>query len=138
MGEIRNCHNVGKIKNNNEQYGGHEFGGIIGALYNLNINNCSNSGNIVGIKDSTNSVGGIAGYVSLTSNNIEIKDCNNTGNIDGNSKNVGGVVGQVGTYKVIGKLTLINCTNTGTLESTNENVGNIVGNLSQSEDVIIK
>ena len=67
-----------------------QFGGIVAILENANIENCRNSGEILG----TNNIGGIAGE-----NKGNILNCNNDANVSKfeeticKSVNIGGIVG---------------------------------------------
>jgi hypothetical protein len=142
---INNIHNACKIFN---------FGGIVGTGaggYNGNctITNCSNSGEIIGIRSGgiagqlcgikgnctitncSNSVdilgslsGGITGIGCGREGNCIITNCNNSGNILGNDN--GGIVGRQSGQS--GNCTITNCNNSGNI-SGNVN-GGIAGVLS--------
>ena len=87
------------------------LGGIAGRVYNLNIEDCYNTGNIIG----GGWVGGIVGNVYETT----ITNCYNTGSVSGGY--VGGIMGYVE-----GTVTITNCYNTGSV-SGSSCVGGIVG-----------
>ena len=95
-------------------YGNSRLGGIAGYVYNLNIEDCYNTGNIIG----GNHVGGIVGDAFKTT----ITNCYNTGSVGGDSSfNVGGIMGYVE-----GTVTITNCYNTGSVSGFSC-VGGIVG-----------
>ena len=72
-GEITKCYNIGRINSNKTGYG---TGGILGSgYYNIKINNCYNTGDVIGF----GSTGGIAGMSYQT----DLKYCYNVGNIEG-------------------------------------------------------
>ena len=97
------------------------LGGIAGRVDVLNVEDCYNTGNIIGGDD----VGGIVGNVSVTT----ITNCYNTGSVGGNYY-VGGIVGRVWETG-----TIANCYNTGSV-SGSYNVGGIVGEVGYAEATI--
>lgn len=117
---INNCHNVNTtVKSTNEK--GNYIGGIVGYSSGVvNIKNCTNSGNVIGI-----TAGGIIGVQNLFGMGLcIIENCSNYGNIKGTS--VGGIaVGGIGQY------TITNSYNSGEISGTSE-VGGILGYSKQS------
>lgn len=97
--------------------GNNKVGGVAGYLYNTNIINCYNSGQVNGKDD----VGGVAGYIR---GNME--SCYNTGFVSG-SDYVGGLAG----YLYYGN-DFTSCYNIGSV-SGNDYVGGIIGYSSQSD-----
>ena len=72
-GEITRCYNKGIINSNKTGYG---IGGILGSgYYNIKVNNCYNSGNVIGY-------GSTGGIVGLTCQ-MDLRYCYNIGNIEG-------------------------------------------------------
>lgn len=73
-GEITRCYNKGIVNSNGTGYG---IGGILGdGFYNIKINNCYNTGDVIGF-------GSTGGIVGLTYQ-IDLRYCYNIGNVEGN------------------------------------------------------
>ena len=117
---IQNCTNYGNVKSSN-------VGGIIGECYYIEIYNCYNDGEIVGISETGYS--GVGGIVGTGVREIVIKNSYNKGNIKGISKG-GGIIG----YNDWGELTLENCYNIGSVSATVS--GGIVGRAFLSNDML--
>lgn len=113
-GEIINCTNAGKIKENSasEYY----TAGIVAENNGGNITSCNNNGEIIG-----KYVGGIAGkttgYIVACQNNGAIS---NVKSASDDTEVVGGIVGLLDTAKIE------NCKNTGNISGLT-NVGGIAG-----------
>ncbi len=93
----------------------HEIGGIVGKIEgtpNVTFNGCVNQADITG----TSNVGGIVGYVSLTSGNkIRFIGCVNRGNITATTNYAAGMMG----FNEVGAIySLTNCENFGTVTAT--------------------
>lgn len=98
-------------------YGGTNEHGNSNAGYNILVDGCKNTANIVGAK----SVAGILGYTAPRwSSSVYISKSSNVGNVRGTSY-VGGILGQT-----TAATTIENCYNTGTIEGTGY-VGGIHG-----------
>ena len=82
--------------------GGNMVGGIVGQFTGEQIDNCENTGNI---KSSGNGIGGIVGLLI----GDKIKDCTNSGDVYGVEHSVGGIIGQFAGEKIQ------NCVNRGTI-----------------------
>ena len=82
--------------------GGNIVGGIVGQFTGEQIDNCENTGNI---KSSGNGIGGIVGLLI----GDKIKDCTNSGDVYGVEHSVGGIIGQFTGEKIQ------NCVNRGTI-----------------------
>ena len=100
--------NVGVV--NSYIHGDFYVGGVVGSASG-NIDNCFNTGTIVG----NNYVGGVAG-----SADENIEDCYNTGNICANEYSAGGIVGY--TFSSV-----TNCYNNGVISAPGGAGGGIVG-----------
>ncbi len=80
---IRNSYNSGTVKmSNNTEEHGWGFGGLVGSLYNADVENCFNAGLvdeslIAGIDSSRKASGGIVGDMRSTS----LKNCYNIGTV---------------------------------------------------------
>ncbi|MBQ3200564.1 MAG: hypothetical protein IJB22_01475, partial [Clostridia bacterium] len=151
-GTIADCENRGRITgepsveyvlNNNEDLNAASIGGIVG---NANtdhccfiVENCSNSGNVSGVRN----IGGIAGVWTsdgIESENNGIKNCENSGsvtatsfsytdaagiNVIQTSEIAGGIVGQFVPYRnACG--TIQKCSNNGNVSAA-KNAGGIAG-----------
>jgi len=81
---------------------------------------CQNEGSIKGVEN----VGGIAGYVTATSDDIEIKECANTGKVESTSAYMGGIAGYI--HGKSNNLTISDCQNKGDIVGTGVG-GGIVG-----------
>ena len=122
-GYINNCH-LKDIKLNSSNYSGTLYqGGFIGSLSGT-VENCSlNNVEIINQNSSNISVGGIAGYVNVSTINncyvqnlkMNILNCNNY-------NGTGGIVGCI-----VSNTTLKNCYATGTINSDGINIGGLVG-----------
>lgn len=91
-------------------------GGIVGNLYNGQIENCVFSGSVTGEE----STGGIVGELDAS----QAEDCKNTGRITGKAV-TGGIVGGAGSDSENDYLR--NCINTGTVTGADAYTGGIVG-----------
>ena len=86
-------------------------------FFGYNIENCTNSGKIIG----RTYTAGIVGYIQSKSNNLI--GCINIGEIIGDGKHVGGIVG-------LSYGTIDNSYNKGKVTGTGERVGGIAGDLN--------
>ncbi len=130
--KISGCINKGTVNST-----GIQSGGIVGYFGSGDIENCTNSGSVIG----QNTVGGIAGantsgtiskcknYGSISGNNVvggisgcwgSPTHCYNEGTISGDNL-VGGIIGQ-GQQEIIS-----NCYNAGSIEALGSGIGGIAG-----------
>ena len=105
--KISKCYNIGNI--NCE--GVNNVGGLMGQAVQSVVENCFNSGNVVGNR----TVGGVVGQIYSYS---LLQNCYNTGNVDGDYR-IGGIAGMNSSE-------ICNCYNVGNI-SGNEEFGGIVG-----------
>jgi hypothetical protein len=94
--------------------GRENIGGVVGILSNGTVENCYNTGTVIGIYII---VGGVVG----TSNGT-VENCYNTGTVIGIDAIVGGVVGSN-----VGDGTVASCYNTGSVSGGKSGVGGVVG-----------
>ncbi len=110
----------GAVKNltveNGDVEGYAATGGIVGALYKGQIENCVFSGSVAGEE----ATGGIVGDLG----DSKVEDCRNTGSITGKAV-TGGIVGGAGNDSENDYLR--NCINTGTVTGSDAYTGGIVG-----------
>jgi uncharacterized repeat protein (TIGR02543 family) len=110
----------GTVKNltveNGDVEGYAATGGIVGALYKGQIENCVFSGSVAGEE----ATGGIVGDLG----DSKVEDCKNTGSITGKAV-TGGIVGGAGSDSENDYLR--NCINTGTVIGSDAYTGGIVG-----------
>ena len=118
---VQNCINYGNVK-------GSDAGGIVGYCYYIEIYNCYNEGEIVGVNKS-NGYNGAGGIIGTGMRRIIIKNSYNKGNIKGISKG-GGIIG----YNDWGEVTLENCYNIGMVSGAT--LGGIAGRLFLSNDML--
>lgn len=113
---VINCTNNGTIT------GSFQVGGISGRVPNQakeddngpHISGCTNTGNIIGLKNAEARVGGIAGYVAAY---LTVENCTNSGMITGDSY-LGGIVGRL-NGRIVG------CSNSGDVVSSRTGTGGI-------------
>lgn len=122
-GEIRNCASAASVTG--AATTGHA-GGIAGFHWKGALENCANSGTVVGMQNA----GGIAGSLMGCALN-----CANSGSVNG-AKAAGGVVGNLLQNPTANEhnftdLSLANCSNAGTVES-DQTAGGVIGHLSIS------
>ncbi len=119
--EITDCHNNAAITED-----GAYVGGIVGyTAYDTVIENCDNTGSIIGNTTSAYSYGGIAG--AMISGGT-IQSCNNEGVVKGRGNSTGNVPGGVGG--IVGTMyasTVKLCENKGTISNDYTCAGGIVG-----------
>ncbi|MTR30842.1 hypothetical protein GMD62_00590 [Pseudoflavonifractor sp. BIOML-A14] len=112
------CHNTGEVK------GLHNVGGVVGQVDSrsseLAVQNCYNTGTVIG---TGNNIGGVAGYIRSSDT---VQNCYNTGKVSGSGNSVGGVVGLVGNFTSSETGTVLNCYNTGAVIGSYQ-VGGVVG-----------
>ena len=114
IGQCTGAVDILNCLNNAEIVGIEAAGGIVGQGGNV-IRNCSNSGHIV----SSSYAGGIAGSLAK-----ELYECFNTGGIIVNGSAAGGILGRRGG----GKLIIVNCYNRGNLSgNATHGIGGIAG-----------
>ena len=114
-GMIKKCNNINTTINAKEI-----GGGIVGFALG-SIDNCTNSGKIIGNNTSEDSyIGGISGS-AWSSNDITINDCVNSGEINGNGSKLGGIIGRSQAH-----VRILQCTNNGKVIGKN-NTGGIAG-----------
>ena len=124
---IENCKNSGKVEAKAKQEDLTETGlknsaigfagGIIGwAETTTNINNCTNSGEIIAMQ----LAGGIAGTLSSGT----INNCTNSGKIEIKQQSGGGIAGKIASG------TIINCTNSGKVTEGGYELGGIAGKIT--------
>ena len=123
-GTIDNCHNINTIIIGIE--GKSTFAGIVGFSYS-NVNNCSNTGKIIGSKTSNNisQTGGIVGNIY---NNVT--NCYNAGSVSGGGLHVGGIVGILAD-----NMQISNCYNIGNITSEGKQTGGILGTAGPSSQI---
>lgn len=113
---VYNCENTGELSDdNNSSY----IGGILGYVYNVNIENCNNLADIV---SAGQDIGGIvAYYTALNADIYSVSDCNNEGNITGTGSYtyIGGISGYSRYVSISG------CNNEGNITgiSSSSNMG---------------
>ena len=121
-GDIINCHNI----NTKVVSKGGIAGGIVGTSLEINIRQCSNSGEV--IAETSINAGGIIGLLGiLGGKNLEIEDCINTGLIQGKSNYVGGISGSA-------QAAIKGCKNTGTIIGEGKFVGGVAGSVQTIEN----
>ena len=112
INEIKNCHNINTTVKSTLEFS--FVGGIVGNTITGKVNNCTNSGNIIG-KDI------VAGIMGGTVFSGSIENCYNEGEIKGNNA-IGGIVGTLNP-----NITVRNCYNTGRIVGESSCIGGIVG-----------
>ena len=126
-GAVKNCTNSGnaddtKGTSKSKQY----TAGIVScASFAVDIDGCTNSGSISGVKN----VGGILGNVMKGDEvTTTIKNCTNNGTVSGQDLYVAGIVGN--SARANGLVSVESCTNNGEVTSTGtaEFIGNLRGN----------
>ena len=126
-GAVKNCTNSGnaddtKGTSKSKQY----TAGIVScASFAADIDGCTNSGSISGVKN----VGGILGNVMKGDEvTTTIKNCTNNGTVSGQDLYVAGIVGN--SARANGLVSVESCTNNGEVTSTGtaEFIGNLRGN----------
>jgi len=93
------------------------IGSIAGWVWDGEITNCYNTGNVFSTLFNQSSAGGIVGYCSSFYKKCTITNCYNTGQVSSyapGSSNAGGIAGESG-----GSI-ITNCFNTGNVSSTSE------------------
>ena len=121
---IEDCHNINTTIVL-EKY--RHAGGIVGWKRKGTINNCTNTGKVIGKgKDSEEKTvaGGICG---MAENGCTIINSNNNGFIYAEGRHVGGITGQI-----YGKSTIDECYNSGSIEGKRGTVGGIAGSISDN------
>lgn len=121
-GIVKNCYNTSLVSAKGL------VGGVVGYNYKeCVVENCYNTGTVIGTRDS---VGGVVGH-----NFANVINCYNTGTVGGNAIYVGGVMGFYEAYE--NKSIIKNCYNTGNV-SGNENVGGVLGfyQIYESESIV--
>ena len=124
--KLVNCHNSENVTHLEK---GDFVGGLAGRVDGLQLENCSNHGNIVATKSSY--VGGLVGY-AYTTYGRTYQELNNTGDVTG-IMCIGGVFGKLEdnfsdrytTYT----LTLQDLKNSGTITGSEQQVGGLIGYL---------
>lgn len=106
--DIINCSSSGNVSGKHT-YG--YVGGLIGFLYDCNIENCFSNADAFSVTDN---VGGFAG-----GSNGLVTNCYSTGNVSGRSS-IGGFVG-------VNSSTIIRCYASGDVTGTKDNIGGLVG-----------
>ena len=114
---ISNCANLGTIYGDVDGY----LGGIAGySESNANIENCINSGRIMG-------EGCIAGITAWAFINVSIKNCVNSGTISGSTGHSGGIIGLTHNY-----IFVENCINLGSITESAGHTGGIAACVSET------
>ena len=98
------------------------LGGLVGYANNsTTIKDCSNSGNVKGLRY-------LAGITGNLSNNSSVINCTNSGSITGSGSGAAGIAANVGSgCKITG------CSNSGAISSTGTLVGGIAGTVAKVE-----
>ena len=98
------------------------LGGLVGYANNsTTIKDCSNSGNVKGLRY-------LAGITGNLSNNSSVINCTNSGSITGSGSGAAGIAANVGSgCKITG------CSNSGAISSTGTLVGGIAGTVAKAE-----
>lgn len=130
-GNVVSCQNTAQVANTDEKSDNSEIaGGIAGIIENANIENCKNTGKILGLTD----IGGIAGQ-----NKGKIMQSTNEGEISKIEENtankvyIGGIVGT--SYE---NSSITNCKNYGKVGSSSDNLvllGGICGYMYNSSTI---
>ena len=126
-GAIRNCTNSGNVDDTQGTAKSKQYtAGIVScASFAVDIDGCTNSGSISGVKN----VGGILGNVMKGDEvTTTIKNCTNNGTVSGQDLYVAGIVGN--SARANGLVSVESCTNNGEVTSTGttEFIGNLRGN----------
>lgn len=126
-GAIRNCTNNGNVDDTQGTAKSKQYtAGIVSCASNaVDIEGCTNSGSINGVKN----VGGIVGNVMKGDEAATaISNCVNNGAVSGQDLYVAGIVGN--SARAEGLVSVVKCTNNGEVTSTgtSEFIGNLRGN----------
>lgn len=124
-GKISGCENLGGV-----------IGGFTSDLFNCEINNLTNRGEIVlntSIATDYQDIGGVIGWMSYSCEN-KIKHLNNYGTLSVGTTAVQRIGGVIGCVEGIHKLIIRNCANNISISATNSTyVGGIVGNIASGK-----
>ena len=126
-GAIKNCNNNGNVDDTQGTSKSKLYtAGIVScASFAVDIDGCTNSGSINGVKN----VGGILGNAMKGDNAATtIKNCTNNGTVSGQDRYVAGIVGNSARDPEV--VSVASCTNNGEVTSTGttEFIGNLRGN----------
>ena len=126
-GAVKNCTNSGNADDTQGTSKSKLYtAGIVScASFAVDIDGCTNSGSISGVKN----VGGIVGHVMKGDEvTTTIKNCTNNGTVSGQDLYVAGIVGN--SARAEGLVSVESCTNNGEVTSTGtaEFIGNLRGN----------
>ena len=126
-GAVKNCTNSGNADDTKGTAKSKQYtAGIVScASFAVDIDGCTNSGSINGVKN----VGGIVGNVMKGDEvTTTIKNCTNNGTVSGQDFYVAGIVGN--SARAEGLVSVESCTNNGEVTSTGtaEFIGNLRGN----------
>lgn len=126
-GAVKNCTNSGNADDTKGTAKTKQYtAGIVScASFAVDIDGCTNSGSISGVKN----VGGILGNVMKGDEaSTTIKNCINNGSVSGQDFYVAGIVGN--SLRANGLVSVVKCTNNGEVTSTGttEFIGNLRGN----------
>ena len=128
-GAVKNCTNSGNADDTQGTSKSKLYtAGIVScASFAVDIDGCTNSGSISGVKN----VGGIVGNVMKGDEvTTTIKNCTNNGTVSGQNLYVAGIVGN--SARANGLVSVESCTNNGEVTSTGtaEFIGNLRGNIT--------
>ena len=126
-GAVKNCTNSGNADDTKGTAKSMQYtAGIVScASFAVDIDGCTNSGSISGVKN----VGGILGNAMKGDEvTTTIKNCTNNGTVSGQDRYVAGIVGN--SARAEGLVSVASCTNNGEVTSTGtaEFIGNLRGN----------
>ena len=126
-GAVKSCTNSGNADDTKGTAKTKQYtAGIVScASFAVDIDGCTNSGSINGVKN----VGGILGNVMKGDEAATtIKNCTNNGTVSGQNLYVAGIVGN--SARADGLVSVASCTNNGEVTSTGttESIGNLRGN----------
>ena len=117
--------NYGRITSVGEFCGGVAgmIKGIRNTAPNIQIDNCTNKGEIHAAKDAGGVFGSVFyGFVSIT-------NCVNDGNVTGSGEWIGGVIGSTSYWEYDGTFAISQCANRAPVHSVGNYAGGIVGNM---------